>query len=50
MNEIDSTGHLYPQVVVRVQEDVEIGKSGRIERRGPTWPRPSISGWKVQSH
>jgi hypothetical protein len=50
MNEIDSTRHLYPQVVLRMQEDVEIGKSGRIERRGPTLPRPKISGCNVQSY
>lgn len=40
MNEINSTRHLYPQVVLRMQKDVEIGKSGRIERRRSTFPAP----------
>lgn len=49
MNEINSTRHLYPQVVLRMQKDVEIGKSGRIERRRSTFPGPGISRCNVQS-
>jgi len=44
MNEIGSTCHLYPQVVFRMEEDVEICKSGRIECCRPTCHRPKISG------
>jgi hypothetical protein len=40
MNEVNSTRHLYPQVILRMQEDVEIRKGGRIERSRPTVPCP----------
>jgi hypothetical protein len=48
MNEINSTRHLYPQVVLRMQKDVEIGKSGRIERRRSTFLGPGISRCKCR--
>ena len=44
MNEIDTSRHLYPQVILRVQEDVEICKGGRIERSRSTCLRHKISG------
>lgn len=43
MNEISSTRHLYPQVDLRMQKDVEICKSGRIERRRSTSPGPRLA-------
>lgn len=43
MNEISSTRHLYPQVDLRMQKDVEICKSGRIERRRSASPGPRLA-------
>jgi len=38
MDEVDSTRDLYPQVILRMQEDVEICKGSRIERSRPAGP------------
>jgi hypothetical protein len=38
MDEVDSTRDLYPQVILRMQEDVEICKGSRIERSRPADP------------
>jgi hypothetical protein len=46
MNEVNPTRHLYPQVILRMQEDVEIRKGSRIECSRPTVPRrthPKVS-------
>jgi hypothetical protein len=43
MDEVDSTRHLHPQVVLRMQEDMEIRKGGRIERSRPTCAAPPAS-------
>ena len=40
MNKIDPTRYFYPQVVLRMQEDVEICKCGGVKRCGST-ARPS---------
>jgi hypothetical protein len=42
MDEVDPTRHLYPQVVLRMQEDMEIRKGGRVERSRSTMPRPRV--------
>ena len=47
VNEIDSSCYLYPQVILRMQEDVEICKSSGVERSRPTCPRHKISGCNV---
>ena len=47
MNEIDSSCHLDPQVILCVEENVQICKSGRIKRSRPTCPRHKISGCNV---
>lgn len=43
VDEIDSTRHLYPQVVLSMQENVEVRKGGRIQRGRPTAAPPKVS-------